>query len=323
MKFFFSSIFLFIVLLLLTILSLFIGVSKVSITDIFHLTKEQTNIIVSSRIPRTVSILISGSTLALAGLIMQQMMQNKFVSPTTAGTMEWAKLGILISMLFFPQQNILIKLIFAVGLSLCGTFLFVKLVQYIRFTDVIFIPLLGIMLGGIVSSFSTFIALQTNTVQSIGNWLNGNFAIITSGRYEILYLSVPLLFLTYIFANHFTIAGMGKDFSSNLGVNYEKIVNIGLFISAIITAIVVVTVGTLPFLGLIVPNIVSIFKGDNLKNALPHTALLGAIFVMFSDIIGRVIVYPYEINIGLTIGVFGTIIFIILLMKGRHNYAND
>lgn len=178
------------------------------------------------------------------------------------------------------------------------------------------------MLGGIVSSFATFIALRTNTVQSIGNWLNGNFAIITSGRYEILYLSIPLLILTYIFANHFTIAGMGKDFSNNLGVNYEKIINIGLFITATITALVVVTVGTLPFLGLIVPNIVSIFRGDHLKNALPHTAMLGSIFVMFSDIFGRIIVYPYEINIGLTIGVFGTVIFIILLMKGRHNYAN-
>ncbi|MDT3893676.1 iron chelate uptake ABC transporter family permease subunit, partial [Staphylococcus arlettae] len=262
------------------------------------------------------------STLALSGLIMQQMMQNKFVSPTTAGTMDWAKLGILISLIWFPQENIMIKLAFAVLLSVGGTFLFVKLVQLIRFKDVIFIPLLGIMLGGIVSSFATFIALKTNTVQSIGNWLTGNFAIITSGRYEILYLSIPLLILTYIFANHFTIAGMGKDFSNNLGVNYDRIINLGLFISATITALVVVTVGTLPFLGLIVPNIISIFRGDHLKNALPHTAMLGAIFVMFSDIIGRLIVYPYEINIGLTIGVFGTIIFLTLLMKGRHHYAN-
>ncbi|MGK8295043.1 ABC transporter permease [Staphylococcus arlettae] len=322
MKFILNGMSLAIMLILLTILSLFVGVSKVSITDIFHLTQEQRNIIISSRIPRTVSIIISGSTLALSGLIMQQMMQNKFVSPTTAGTMDWAKLGILISLIWFPQENIMIKLAFAVLLSVGGTFLFVKLVQLIRFKDVIFIPLLGIMLGGIVSSFATFIALKTNTVQSIGNWLTGNFAIITSGRYEILYLSIPLLILTYIFANHFTIAGMGKDFSNNLGVNYDRIINLGLFISATITALVVVTVGTLPFLGLIVPNIISIFRGDHLKNALPHTAMLGAIFVMFSDIIGRLIVYPYEINIGLTIGVFGTIIFLTLLMKGRHHYAN-
>ncbi|OHQ01287.1 iron ABC transporter permease [Staphylococcus sp. HMSC064A01] len=310
-------------LVIMSIISLFVGVSQLSITDIFHLTKEQLNILLSSRIPRTVSILISGSTLALAGLIMQQMMQNKFVSPTTAGTMEWAKLGILISLVCFPQGHILLKLAFAVLCSLFGTFLFVKLIEMIRVKEVIFVPLLGIMLGGIVSSFTTFIALRTNAVQSIGNWLNGNFAIITSGRYEILYLSTPLLIITYIFANHFTIAGMGKDFSHNLGVNYEQIVRIALFITASITALVVVTVGTLPFLGLIVPNIISIYRGDHLKNALPHTMMLGACFVLFSDIIGRLIVYPFEINIGLTIGVFGTVIFLVLLMKGRKNYAND
>ncbi|MBF1993044.1 ABC transporter permease [Staphylococcus schleiferi] len=311
---------LFLILCVLTVCSLFIGVSRVPITELFQFNAHQLNILWASRIPRTVSILISGSALALAGLIMQQMMQNKFVSPTTAGTMEWAKLGILISLIFFPKQHILLKLVFAVLCSLFGTFMFVQIVQRIKFKDVIFVPLIGIMLGGIVSSFATFIALRTNAVQSIGNWLNGNFAIITSGRYEVLYLSIPLLILTYIFANQFTIAGMGRDFSKNLGLNYEWIMNIGLFITATMTALVVVTVGTLPFLRLIVPNIVSIFKGDHLKNALPQTAILGAIFVMISDIFGRLIVYPYEINIGLTIGIFGTFVFIVMLMKGRRHY---
>lgn len=308
-------------LTILTVCSLFIGVSSVPITALFHLNENQLNVLFASRIPRTVSILIAGSTLALAGLIMQQMMQNKFVSPTTAGTMEWAKLGILISLIFFPTEHILLKLLFAVLLSVAGTFLFVQMVHRIRFKDVIFVPLIGIMLGGIVSSFTTFIALKTNAVQSLGNWMTGNFAVITSGRYEVLYFSIPLLILTYVFANQFTIAGMGRDFSKNLGVNYDVIMNIGLFITATITALVVVTVGTLPFLGLIVPNILSMFKGDHLKNALPHTAMLGAMFVMFSDIVGRVVVYPYEINIGLTIGIFGTVIFILMLMKGRRHYA--
>ncbi|OFJ80173.1 iron ABC transporter permease [Staphylococcus sp. HMSC056G08] len=311
-----------ILFIFLTILSLFVGVSQLSITQIFHLTADQQNILVSSRIPRTVSIIISGSSLALAGLIMQQMMQNKFVSPTTAGTMEWAKLGILISLIFFPQAHILIKLLFAMVLSIGGTFFFMKLIQIIRFKDVIFVPLLGIMIGGIISSLTTFVALRTNALQSIGNWLNGNFAIITSGRYEVLYLSIPLLIVTYIFANYFTIAGMGKDFSHNLGVNYDRIMMFGLTITATMTALVVVTVGTLPFLGLIVPNIVSIYRGDHLKNALPHTAVLGAIFVLVSDILGRVIVYPYEINIGLTIGVFGTLIFLVMLFKGNRNYES-
>ncbi|RIM07184.1 ABC transporter permease [Staphylococcus chromogenes] len=321
MRYLMNGYVLLVLLTILTVCSLFIGVSSVPITALFHLNENQLNVLFASRIPRTVSILIAGSTLALAGLIMQQMMQNKFVSPTTAGTMEWAKLGILISLIFFPTEHILLKLLFAVLLSVAGTFLFVQMVHRIRFKDVIFVPLIGIMLGGIVSSFTTFIALKTNAVQSLGNWMTGNFAVITSGRYEVLYLSIPLLILTYVFANQFTIAGMGRDFSKNLGVNYDVIMNIGLFITATITALVVVTVGTLPFLGLIVPNIVSMFKGDHLKNALPHTAMLGAMFVMFSDIVGRVVVYPYEINIGLTIGIFGTVIFILMLMKGRRHYA--
>ncbi|MBL7565748.1 ABC transporter permease [Staphylococcus saccharolyticus] len=321
MKFIFKGYALFILLVILIVVSLFIGVSQLSILDIFLLNDEQKNILFSSGIPRTVSILLSGSLLALAGLIMQQMMQNKFVSPTTAGTIEWAKLGILMSLLFFPNGHILIKLLFAVALGIIGTFLFVRLINLIRVKEVIFVPLLGIMIGGIVSSFTTFVALRTNALQSIGNWLTGNFAIITSSRYEVLYLTISLLILAFIFANHFTIAGMGKDFSHNLGVSYEKIINIALFITAMLTALVVVTVGTLPFLGLIVPNIISIYRGDHLKNTLPH--MFGTIFVLIADIIGRIIVYPYEINIGLTIGVFGTIIFLILLMKGRKNYANE
>ncbi|MCG3401807.1 ABC transporter permease [Staphylococcus massiliensis] len=308
-----------IVLIICSVTSLFVGVHQLDVTHIPSWSHEEWNILYASRIPRTMSIIICGSSLALAGLIMQQMLQNKFVSPTTAGTMEWAKFGILISLILIPTSSTLLKLILAICFSLLGTFLFVRLVELIKFKDVIFVPLLGIMMGAVVSSFTNFFALRTNAVQSLGNWMHGNFAIIMSGRYEVLYLSIPILVLTYIFANQFTIAGMGKDFSQNLGLNYQFIINLGLFFTSIITALVVVTVGTLPFLGLIVPNIVSIFKGDHLKAALPHTAMLGAIFVLISDVIGRLVVYPYEVNIGLTIGVFGTVIFIMLLIRGRRH----
>ncbi|PCF38158.1 ABC transporter permease [Staphylococcus delphini] len=310
-----------ILLVIATCFSVFIGVSEVSPIHIHHLTDEQQNILLSSRIPRTVSIIISGSSLAVCGLIMQQLTRNKFVSPTTAGTMDWARLGVLIALIAFPEAHILLKLLFATLLSLFGTMLFMQILRRIQFKDVIFIPLVGIMLGNIVSSFSSFVALRTNAVQSIGNFMQGNFSIITSGRYETLYISVPLLILAFVFANQFTIAGMGKSFSVNLGLHYEKVVNIGLVIASIITALVVVTVGMMPFLGLIVPNLVSLFRGNHLKNALPHTAVFGALFVMICDVIGRLVIFPYEMTIGLTIGVIGSFIFIVMLMKGRSRNA--
>jgi iron complex transport system permease protein len=110
---------------------------------------------------------------------------------------------------------------------------------------------------------------------------------------------------------------MGEEFSINLGLPYKQIVNIGLVIVSAVTSIIILTVGMIPFLGLIIPNIVSIYQGDHLKKNLPHTALLGAVFVLFCDILGRVIIFPYEIPIGLTVGVIGSGVFLYLLFRRK------
>ena len=309
-----------IVLIFTSILSIFVGVSSLPLSDIFNLSDQQKTVLLHSRIPRTMSIIIAGAALSTCGLIMQQLTRNKFVSPTTAGTMEWAQLGILIGMIFFPAASMLTRLSFATALALIGTLIFMQIITRIKFKDIIFVPLIGIMLGGVVSSVGTFLALRTNNLQSISTWMHGSFSTLVTGRYEILYISIPLFILAIFYAHQFTVAGMGEDFSKNLGLNYRRVVNIGLFITAAITAIVVVTVGMLPFLGLIVPNIVSIFRGDHLRSTIFLTATLGGIFVMICDIIGRVIIYPYEVSVGLVIAVFGSAIFLFMIYR-RVKYA--
>ncbi|WP_343781284.1 ABC transporter permease [Alkalibacillus silvisoli] len=304
-------------LIILSIVSLFIGASNISISELGHLTEQQRQILIQSRIPRLVSILIAGATMAVCGLIMQQLSRNKFVSPTTAGTMDSARLGILVSLLVFssasPMQQAFTAMVFAV----LGTMIFMKILEKIKFKDAIFIPLVGIMFGNIIGSITTFFAYQHDLIQSMTAWLQGDFSMILRGRYELLYISIPLLAIAYLYANKFTIAGMGEDFSTNLGMSYKHIVNLGLIIVAIATSVVVLTVGLIPFLGLIIPNIVSIYRGDHLRKNLPHTALLGAVFVLACDILGRVVIYPYEIPIGLTVGVIGSGVFIYLLLRRR------
>lgn len=304
-----------ILLIILSVISLFVGVSSLPIKDIFSLDEQQISVLIHSRIPRTVSIIIAGAALATCGLIMQQLTRNKFVSPTTAGTMEWAQLGILIGMIFFPGISMLYKLGFAAILALVGTLIFMQIITRIQFKDIIFVPLIGLMLGSVVASIGTFLALRTNNLQSIASWMHGSFSTLVTGRYEVLYISIPLFIIAIIYAHQFTVAGMGEDFSKNLGLNYQRVVNIGLFITAAITAVVVVTVGMLPFLGLIVPNIVSIFKGDHLRSTIFITAVLGAIFVMVCDILGRIIIYPYEVSVGLVIAVIGSLIFLFLIFR--------
>ncbi|WP_339818171.1 ABC transporter permease [Paenibacillus sp. FSL R7-0216] len=306
-----------VLLVALSLVSLFIGVGELSLAALLRFDPEQWELLRISRIPRLISILIAGVSMSIVGLIMQQLTRNKFVSPTTAGTMDSASFGIMVSLLVFTTAGPLVKMSVAFGFALLGTYLFMAILNRVKYKDAIFIPLVGLMFGGIVESATTFFAYKYNLIQSMSAWLYGDFSMIMQGRYELLYISVPLVVLSYVYANKFTVAGMGEEFSVNLGLNYRQVVNIGLGLVALVTAVVVLTVGSIPFLGLIIPNLVTMFRGDNLKDNLTHTALLGAVFVLACDILGRVIIYPYEISIGLTVGVIGSGIFLYLLMRRR------
>ncbi|MBY0121302.1 ABC transporter permease [Bacillus sp. S/N-304-OC-R1] len=312
--------YLIVLLIILSLLSLFVGVSDITPKDLLILHSEKTQIFLISRLPRLVAILFAGAGMSIAGLIMQQLSRNKFVSPTTAGTLDATRLGILVSMLLFTNASILEKMAVAFVFALVGTLLFMQILDRIKLKDAIFIPLVGLMFGNILSSVTTFFAYRADIIQNMSAWLQGDFSMVMKGRYELLYITIPLLVIAYVFANRFTVAGIGEDFSKNLGLSYKRVVNLGLILVALITVTVVLTVGMIPFLGLIIPNIISIFKGDHLQKTLPHTALLGSSFLLACDILGRIIIFPYEISISLMVGVIGSGIFLYLLFR-RKAYA--
>ena len=311
--------YLIILLGVLSVISVFIGASDVTLSSILNGDSQQLYILFISRIPRLLSVCVTGVGMGICGLIMQQLTRNKFVSPTTAATMDFAKLGMLIAMVFFAGASLVHKMVFAFICSLLGTFLFMGIMKQVKFRNSLFIPLIGMMLGNVVNSITSFIAYQFDLVQNISSWAQGDFTNIMKGNYELLYLSIPLVFIAFLYANKFTIAGMGEDFSANLGLNHKWVVNVGLTIIALITSVIIITVGSIPFIGLIVPNVVSMYLGDNLKRGLWHTALMGALFLLACDVIGRIVIYPYEVSIGLTVGVIGSIIFLYMLMRRGSN----
>jgi len=306
-----------IALVLLAVASLFVGVTEISARDLLHLTEDQLQVMLISRLPRTAAIVLAGMGMGVAGLIMQQLSRNRFVSPTTSGTDDSARLGILVAMILFGSASIMQKMILALIFALAGTHLFMMILDRVKLKDAVFIPLVGLMFGNIISSITTFFGYRYDLLQAITTWLQGNFALVMKGRYELLYLSIPAVAAAFWYANRFTIAGMGEDMATNLGLNYRRVVNLGLSLVALISSLVILTVGTLPFLGLIIPNLVTMVQGDHLQRNLPLTALVGAVFLLACDIVGRIIIYPYEIPIGLTVGVIGSSMFLYLLWKGR------
>ncbi|EDJ8649658.1 ABC transporter permease [Campylobacter coli] len=319
-KHLFSLNILLILLVVFGIISLFIGVIRINLDDIFSLSTTQLEIILLTRIPRLVAILLTGMSLSICRLIMQQLTQNKFVSPTTAGTMDCAKFGILISLIFFAGASFFTQTLIASIFALLGSFIFIQILRKIKLKDVIFVPLIGLMFGGIINAITTFFAYALNYIQNIQGWLQGSMANVMQGNYELLYISLPLFILAYFLAHKITIAGMGEDLALNLGVSYNTILFLGLIIVSIITSVVIVSIGVIPFLGLIIPNLVAIYRGDNLKKNLIYIALCGALFLLICDIISRLVIFPFEMPLSITTGVLGSLIFIFLLLK-RKTYA--
>lgn len=268
-----------------------------------------------SRIPRTLSLVLTGAGLSIAGFVMQQMSQNKFVSPTTAGALDAAKMGILFSLILIPGVSLMGRMFSALIFTFLASVVFMLIVKRLKFQNSILIPLVGIMFGNILGAIATFFAYKNNIVQNTQEWLLGDFSAVMEGQYEAIYLILPAVVLIYLYADHFTIVGMGDNFAKNLGLSYKTIINIGLFSVALVVSSSVVTVGAIPFVGLVVPNIISMVAGDNLRKTLPYCAFLGAILLLFCDILGRMIVFPYEIPIGMMVGIVGGVAFLIMIVK--------
>lgn len=314
----------FLATLALAVVSLFVGVSDISLPSLLSGTADAraVEIFFVSRVPRTLALMLAGSALAISGLVMQIIVRNRFVEPSTAGTMESAALGFLVVTMFAPGWPLMVKMVVSALFALGGTALFLRILRFVPLRDVLLVPLVGIMLGGVIGAITTFFAYRFELLASLLAWEVGDFSGVLRGRYELLWFGLAGTVLAYISADRLTVAGMGEDFTTNLGLNYRAVMMIGLVIVSLVSAVVLVTVGVIPFLGLIVPNVVSLMIGDNMRRTVPWVAIGGAAFVLACDIIGRVIRFPYEIPISVVVGVIGSFIFLYMLLRVKKGPAN-
>ncbi|MBS4534039.1 iron chelate uptake ABC transporter family permease subunit [Clostridium sp. D2Q-14] len=305
---------LFLIFIILTVLSLMIGAdNNVTIGNLIKMDDTAGQTFIISRAPRTIAIILTASGLSIAGLIMQAISRNKFMSPSTSGTTDAAMLGVLLSYLLIGKQPHIIQVIFAFIFALCSTILFMTVLNKIKLRDAVYVPLVGMMYGAIIKAFTTAIAYHFGALQIVSIISLGTFNRFTN--FNLLYIVLVPLFLSVIYATRFSIAGMGEDFSKGLGLNYKRTIFLGLCIIAVISAASFVTVGPITFVGLIIPNMVSAFYGDDVKKSIFDVAVLGAVFVLLCDIFSRLIIYPYEVAVGFTIGIVGGLIFLIILFR--------
>lgn len=272
-----------------------------------------------TRIPRTIALILAGAAMAICGLVMQLLTQNRFVEPSTTGTTEWAGLGLLTCLILFPQSSVLVKMIVAVVFAFIGTMIFFLFLRRVTLRSSMVVPIVGIMLGAVVSAVSSFIALAADALQQLGIWFMGSFTSVYKGQYEVLWVVLFVVIAVFIFADKLTAAGLGEDIATNIGLNYNQILLLGTALVSIATGVVTVVVGALPFLGLIVPNIVSMFRGDDLRSNLPWVLLLGITIVTLCDLLGRTIISPFEMPVSVILGIVGAVVFVGLIVRSTRD----
>ncbi|RLP74094.1 ABC transporter permease [Mycetocola tolaasinivorans] len=270
-----------------------------------------------SRVPRTAALVLAGSAMAVSGLIMQMITRNRFVEPGTTGTTQWAALGLLLVTLWVPEATLGTRMVVASIAAFVGAMIFLAILQRIALSSSLIVPLVGIMLGAVVSAFTTYLALTTNMLQMLGTWFMGSFTGVVRGRYEVLWIVGIIVVIAYIVADRFTVAGLGRDIATSVGLNHQRTLILGTSLVAVSTGVTTVVVGFLPFLGLIVPNVVSMIRGDNLRSNIPWVCLGGIAIVVVCDLIGRLIRMPFEVPASMILGVLGSAVFIALVLGVR------
>lgn len=273
-----------------------------------------------SRLPRTLAVMLTGAALAVAGVVMQQLVRNRFVEPGTTGTGEAAALGLLAVTLVAPGAALWVKMLAATAAGLAGTALFLTMIRRLPPQEVLMVPLAGLVWSGVLGAMVLHIGWQTDLLQLVGIWLmTGEFSGVIAGRYELLWIAGAAAALALFAADRFAILGLGDATARGLGLNPAAVMRLGMVVVALVTALVMVTVGMVPFVGLVVPNIVSRMMGDNLRASLPVTALSGAALLLACDILGRLVIFPYEVPVGSVLGVLGAGLFLWLLWRApRH-----
>lgn len=301
-------------LLLLCGVSLMVGASQMSWSALWSASDDAWLTLTASRLPRLAALVLTGVGLSVCGVILQQIVRNRFVEPATCGGLDAAKLGILVALTVLPGAGVSGRMLFALMFCLLASLVYVAIIRRIRFTNLVLVPVIGLMYGSLLSAIAEFYAYRHNILQSMQGWLLGDFSRVIEGNYEIIYLILPIVVLTYLYAQRFTVLGMGEGMATSLGLNYAATAILGLVLVAVTVSATVITVGAIPFVGLVVPNLVALRYGEHLKRTLPIVAMCGAALLLACDILGRLLIHPYEVPIGLTAGSVGGVLFLLLIL---------
>lgn len=308
-----------ILLLISSITSIFFGAKDIDVNEVINIIfTNQDNInnvlIKDVRIPRILSAMMVGCSLAICGTMLQAIFRNNLADVSILGISQGATLGVALSTLInlFGVHN---KIVFSllgstiVGLILIG--LIIKM-RNKSFNDVI---ILASSLSMLLVSIASILALVTNKSYELSFWLAGGFNNVGYQQVVMLLITMLLIIPLLVSSKNLNIISFGDEVATSLGLATTRFkINMILLIIPII-AISVSCVGTIAFIGLLVPHILRLIIGNDYRYLLPLSGLYGAILLVITDILARSVIAPYEVPISIFIIVISVILLFYLIRK--------
>ena len=311
--------------------ALMVGRYSISIKDFFNamFTSDdsynmQRKIIINLRLPRTIVASLAGIALSLSGLLYQETFQNKLVSPDLLGVSNGAGVGAALAIVL-GCSSALISLFSFLG-GILTVFLTLTITKAFKSKHSTMLLLSGVIMSGLMSSILSLIKYFANPdtqLSDITYWLMGSFSDVTMKN---VYIMLPVVLFSSIFmliiSNSVNMVSLGQEEAQTKGLNYNLYRLIIIIVSTLLTAITVSFCGTISWIGLVIPHIVRMITGKNAIRSIPVTICFGALFMIIVDILSRTFTAA-EIPLSAVTGIFGTIIFVcILIVERKSKYGH-
>ena len=315
-----------ILLSLLFVAIFFISIKFGAITienkEIFGLIKnsyfgENKDLLMELRLPRVVGASLVGVALAISGCVMQGITRNPLADPGILGISSGANLFMTISMIVLPNINYFgINIFCFLGASLGTIIVFILGNSKIHSKNTYKLILSGVAISTLFFSLSEALSLKFNVYKEASMWLNGGLLGINFKQISIasIFIIGATIFI-YIKSTNLTVLSFDEQISISLGENLRKSKILFLTLNIFLAGSAVALAGNLTFLGLVVPHVSRKIVGNDYKKIIPIASLLGAIFLLISDLMARIILAPFEIPLTAIVSIIGLPFFLIIVKK--------
>lgn len=272
------------------------------------------------RLPRVLLAGLVGASLSVAGVIFQGLLQNSLADPYILGVSSGAAAGAVVAIVIgFAGDGIAVS-------AFAGACLALLLVLYVAAKHKRFSIHRLILSGVVIQSFfgaivSFLLSISYENVQTIVFWLLGSFSL--AGWQDVSFVALFLcgsLFIAWLLSRQLNIFAFGDISATYLGVSVTKVRLVLLVTASLLTAVSVSVSGTIGFVGLVIPHIMRFFIGIDHRILFPFAALGGAIFMIWADLVSRLVIAPQELSIGVVTAMIGAPFFAFLLKKGGNHF---